>query len=38
MTKMLVESTKMGVGIKEEGGKGGRVEESEARMIVEDGG
>ena len=32
-----MESTKMGVGIKEEGGKRGRVEGGEVGMAVEDG-
>ena len=32
----MVDSTKMGEGIKEEGGKGERVERSEAGMAVED--
>ena len=35
---MILESTKIGVGIKEEGGKGGRVEGGEVGMGVEDGG
>ena len=34
--KIIVDSTKMGEGIKEEGGKGGRVEGSESGMVVED--
>ena len=34
--KTIVDFTKMGEGIKEEGGKGGSVEGSEAGMTVED--
>ena len=37
MTEIIMESTTMGVEIREEGEKGGRIEGRESGMTVEDG-